>query len=207
MPCGYPAVTRIREETQFLLSPRNVAAHSWCKISSSQLSRGAKLADKRNSGGLLSLPVRVLSIPRRADDSRLLSSQEVDPVPDVLPEDYKVCPEMLHCGLNCDLIKDEDGCTVCACQTPPRYYPPPNDTVPDASNDKKICPEVKCDLHCERGLVMDENDCTFCECKPSAVGCPPLLGCRKRCSFGYKTSKRGCPVSVTLLLLRDRLAE
>lgn len=118
-------------------------------------------------------------------------------MPDVLPEDYKVCPELPHCGLNCDLVKDEDGCTVCACQTPPRYYPPPNDTAPDAINDKKICPEVKCNLHCERGLVMDENDCTFCECKPSTAGCSPLVGCRKRCSFGYKTNKRGCPVSIT----------
>lgn len=118
-------------------------------------------------------------------------------MPDVLPEDYKVCPELPHCELNCDLVKDEDGCTVCACQTSPRYYPPPNDTAPDAINDKKICPEVKCNLHCERGLVMDENDCTFCECKPSTAGCSPLVGCRKRCSFGYKTNKRGCPVSIT----------
>lgn len=127
-------------------------------------------------------------------------------MPDVLPEDYKVCPELPHCGLNCDLVKDEDGCTVCACQTPPlRYYPPTNDTAPDAANDKRICPEVKCDLHCERGLVMDENDCTFCECKPSTTGCPPLVGCRKRCSFGYKTNKRGCPVSNSRIRVITRL--
>ncbi|XP_072751550.1 cysteine-rich motor neuron 1 protein isoform X2 [Anoplolepis gracilipes] len=132
---------------------------------------------------------------------------EVDLVPDVLPEDYKVCPELPHCGLNCDLVKDEDGCTVCACQTPPRYYPPPNDTVPDAANDKKICPEVKCDLHCERGLVMDENDCTFCECKPSTAGCPPLVGCRKRCSFGYKTNKRGCLICRCRASCMDHLNE
>ena len=116
-------------------------------------------------------------------------------MPDVLPDDYKVCPELPHCGLNCDLVKDEDGCPVCACQTPPRY-PTPNVTAPDTTNDKRVCPEVKCDLHCE--LVMDENDCTFCECKPPTVGCPPLHGCRKRCSFGYKTNMRGCPVSETL---------
>ncbi|XP_036140141.1 uncharacterized protein LOC105834238 isoform X2 [Monomorium pharaonis] len=118
---------------------------------------------------------------------------EVDPVPDVLPEDYKVCPELPHCGLNCDLVKDEDGCPVCACQTAPRYPSTPNVTVPDTTtNDKRVCPEVKCDLHCE--LVMDENDCTFCECKSPIADCPPLLGCRKRCSFGYKTNKRGCPI-------------
>ncbi|XP_032669006.1 cysteine-rich motor neuron 1 protein-like isoform X1 [Odontomachus brunneus] len=110
---------------------------------------------------------------------------------DALPEDYKVCPELPHCELNCDLVKDEDGCSVCACQTAPRY--PTNDTAL-TNNDKRICPEVKCDLHCERGLVMDENDCTFCECKPPTAGCPPLVECRKRCSFGYKTNKRGCPI-------------
>lgn len=115
-------------------------------------------------------------------------------MPDVLPEDYKVCPELPDCGLNCDLVKDEDGCSVCACQMPPRY--PSNDTA--LANDKRVCPELKCNLHCERGLLMDENDCTFCECKPPIAGCPPLVGCRKRCSFGYKTNKRGCPVSISL---------
>ncbi|XP_018351064.1 PREDICTED: cysteine-rich motor neuron 1 protein-like [Trachymyrmex septentrionalis] len=128
---------------------------------------------------------------------------EVDLVPDVLPEDYKVCPELPHCGLNCDLVKDEDGCPVCACQTPSRY-PSANVTTPDTTaNDKKICPEVKCDLHCE--LVMDENDCTFCECKPSS--CPPLLGCRKRCSFGFKTNKRGCPICRCRASCMDHLNE
>ncbi|XP_070165043.1 cysteine-rich motor neuron 1 protein isoform X4 [Polyergus mexicanus] len=133
---------------------------------------------------------------------------EVDLVPDVLPEDRKLCPELPHCGLNCDLVKDEDGCTVCTCQTPPlRYYPPTNDTAPDATNDKRICPEVKCDLHCERGLIMDENDCTFCECKPSTAGCPQLVGCRKRCSFGYKTNKRGCPICRCQASCMDHLNE
>lgn len=122
---------------------------------------------------------------------------EVDLAPDVLPEDYKVCPELPHCGLNCDLVKDEDGCPVCAC-----HYPPPNVTTLD---DKRICPEVKCDLHCE--LVMDENDCTFCECKPPIAGCPPLLGCRKRCSFGYKTNKRGCPICRCRVSCMDHLNE
>jgi len=118
-------------------------------------------------------------------------------VPDVLPEDYKVCPELPHCRLNCDLVKDEDGCSVCACQTP-RRYPAANDTNLDRNGSgkgKSVCPELKCNLHCEHGLLMDENDCTFCECKPPTAGCPPLLECRKRCSFGYKTNKRGCSVS------------
>uniref|UniRef100_V9IIM2 Cysteine-rich motor neuron 1 n=2 Tax=Apis cerana TaxID=7461 RepID=V9IIM2_APICE len=40
---------------------------------------------------------------------------------------------------------------------------------------------------------MDENDCTFCKCRtPESTSCPPLIGCRKRCAFGYKTNKRGC---------------
>ncbi|XP_025075008.1 cysteine-rich motor neuron 1 protein-like, partial [Pogonomyrmex barbatus] len=132
----------------------------------------------------------------RTDDSRLL--QEVDLVPDVLPEDYKVCPELPHCGLNCNRVKDEDGCPVCACQTSP-HYPLPNVTALD-TNDKKVCPEVNCDLHCE--LVMDENDCTFCECKPD---CPPLLGCRKKCSFGYKTNKHGCPICRCRATCKDHL--
>lgn len=123
-------------------------------------------------------------------------------MPDVLPEDYKVCPDLPHCGLNCDLLKDEDGCSVCACQTPVSSRPTANDTShldhQRADTDGNVCPELKCNLHCEQGLLMDENDCTFCECKPSTAGCPPLLGCRKRCSFGYKTNKRGCPVSTHL---------
>ncbi|XP_024885266.1 cysteine-rich motor neuron 1 protein [Temnothorax curvispinosus] len=123
---------------------------------------------------------------------------EVDLAPDVLPEDYKVCPELPHCGLNCDLVKDEDGCPVCACQTP-------NVTALDTTDDKRICPEVKCDLHCE--LVMDENDCTFCECKPPTAGCPPLVGCRKRCNFGYKTNKRGCPICRCRASCMDHLNE
>ncbi|XP_076635606.1 crimpy isoform X4 [Colletes latitarsis] len=106
----------------------------------------------------------------------------------------KVCPELPHCGLNCDLVKDEGGCSVCACQTPQTFEEPTNDSVVIDATGKKICPEVKCDLHCERGLVMDENDCTFCKCRAPNSNCPPLVGCRKRCTFGYKTNKRGCPI-------------
>lgn len=134
----------------------------------------------------------------------ILVLQEVDLAPDAPPNnDDKVCPELPHCGLNCDFVKDEDGCSVCACQTSPRY-PLSNDTA-QTSGDRRVCPELKCDLHCERGLVMDENDCTFCECKPPAAGCPTLVGCRKRCSFGYRTNKRGCPVSVFYVSDRSRV--
>ncbi|XP_011332207.1 cysteine-rich motor neuron 1 protein isoform X3 [Ooceraea biroi] len=136
---------------------------------------------------------------------------EVDAVPDVLPEDYKVCPELLHCELNCDLLKDEDGCSVCACQTPslpPRYPAAVNDTALNpASTGRSVCPELKCNLHCEQGLLMDENDCTLCECKPPTTGCPSLLGCRKRCNFGYKTNKRGCPICRCRATCMDHLNE
>ncbi|XP_054005663.1 cysteine-rich motor neuron 1 protein isoform X2 [Hylaeus anthracinus] len=125
--------------------------------------------------------------------------------PPVEPD--KVCPELPHCGLNCDLVKDEGGCSVCACQTPQTFDEPTNDSVLIDETGKKICPEVKCDLHCERGLVMDENDCTFCKCRASDSNCPPLEGCRKRCNFGYKTNKRGCPICRCRASCSDHLNE
>ncbi|XP_029049441.2 cysteine-rich motor neuron 1 protein-like isoform X2 [Osmia bicornis bicornis] len=119
----------------------------------------------------------------------------------------KICPELPHCGLNCDLAKDEAGCTVCACETPQIFDQPTNDSVLIDETGKKICPEVKCDLHCERGLVMDENDCTFCKCREPDSSCPPLIGCRKRCAFGYKTNKRGCPICRCRASCTDHLNE
>lgn len=110
--------------------------------------------------------------------------------------DDVICPNPPSCDVNCEIARDEDGCPVCACQSMETFEQPVTDTVSTDDEGKKICPEVKCDLHCERGLVMDENDCTFCKCRePDSPACPPLLGCRKRCAFGYKTNKRGCPVS------------
>ncbi|OAD59119.1 Cysteine-rich motor neuron 1 protein [Eufriesea mexicana] len=105
------------------------------------------------------------------------------------------CPELPHCGFNCDIKKNEKGCSVCSCETLETFEQQPiNDTVSVDDTGKKVCPEVKCDLHCERGLVMDENDCTFCKCREPGSGCPPLVGCRKRCAFGYRTNKRGCSI-------------
>ncbi|XP_015174024.1 PREDICTED: cysteine-rich motor neuron 1 protein-like isoform X3 [Polistes dominula] len=134
-------------------------------------------------------------------------------------EEDKLCPELSNCELNCDLVKDEFGCSICACQsisnlsststplTPSRNqqnlsFPSTNRTWNhpnidnfDNNDDKKVvCPEVNCDLHCERGLMMDENDCTLCECKPLHENCPSFVGCKKKCRFGYKTNKRGCPI-------------
>ncbi|CAL7946665.1 unnamed protein product [Xylocopa violacea] len=117
-------------------------------------------------------------------------------------EEDETCPELRNCEQpDCKPTKDENGCSVCVCSS--------SDVVSKQSvkegTGKKICPEVKCDLHCERGLVMDENDCTFCECKPSDSSCPPLIGCRKRCEVGYKTSKRGCPICRCRASCTDRL--
>ncbi|KAI4489733.1 hypothetical protein M0804_003915 [Polistes exclamans] len=134
-------------------------------------------------------------------------------------EEDKLCPELPNCELNCDLIKDEVGCSICACQsisnssstsiplTPPRNqqnlnFPSTNQTwnhpnvenFDNNDNKKVVCPEVNCDLHCEHGLIMDENDCTLCECKPLQENCPSFMGCKKKCRFGYKTNKRGCPI-------------
>ncbi|CAK9831217.1 Cysteine-rich motor neuron 1 protein [Anthophora retusa] len=109
----------------------------------------------------------------------------------------KMCPELTDCELNCELVKDDAGCSVCACQTLQQNLDQAkNDTAPgvDEEAEGKICPEVICDLHCERGLLMDENDCTLCKCRESDTSCPPLVGCKKRCAFGYKTNKRGCPM-------------
>lgn len=107
-------------------------------------------------------------------------------------ESKNICPKF-HCDFGCKIVKDENDCSICDCQT---FEQPTTDAVAIDEAGKKICPEVKCDLHCERGLVMDENDCTFCKCRtPESTSCPPLIGCRKRCAFGYKTNKRGCSVS------------
>ncbi|XP_034939320.1 cysteine-rich motor neuron 1 protein [Chelonus insularis] len=109
----------------------------------------------------------------------------------------KMCPKLVHCGLDCKLERDQGDCPVCACQSNPEH----NVTVipvngPGTSDEQEersvICPELKCDLHCDHGFVMDENDCTLCECKPQALDCPPL-GCKKKCPYGYKHNRRGCP--------------
>ena len=110
----------------------------------------------------------------------------------------KICPELSHCGLNCELVEDEGGCPVCACQDTHSTTVIPTNSGEDQERkeieeDKTVCPELKCDLHCENGLFMDENDCTLCQCKPHP-GCPPMSGCKKKCSFGYKVNKRGCSV-------------
>lgn len=140
-------------------------------------------------------------------------------------EKDKLCPELPRCELNCDLVKDESGCSICACQStsnsssaslsPQRHQQNssvtssnrtlshPNVESFENDDDKKIvCPEVKCDLHCEHGLMMDENDCTLCECKPLHEDCPPFVGCKKKCRFGYRTNKRGCPVKFFYYFLR-----
>lgn len=111
----------------------------------------------------------------------------------------KICPELPHCGLNCVLVKDQGGCPVCACESNPEHDAtviPVNapGTAVEKDDSGIICPQLKCDLHCEHGLVMDENDCTLCQCKPQAIGCPPLIECKKKCSYGYKLNRRGCPV-------------
>ncbi|XP_066587412.1 cysteine-rich motor neuron 1 protein-like isoform X2 [Prorops nasuta] len=100
-------------------------------------------------------------------------------------EDERICPDLSHCGLNCALVKDEGGCPVCACQTTP--FGEEKD-----QKEKKVCPEIKCALHCPRGLEMDENLCWICQCRDD---CPPLNSCKKDCPFGYKLNKRGCPES------------
>ncbi|XP_063994822.1 cysteine-rich motor neuron 1 protein isoform X2 [Diachasmimorpha longicaudata] len=109
----------------------------------------------------------------------------------------KICPELPHCGLNCELVKDQGGCPVCACEDSiesdvsviPQNVPLPNEEEDDSSI---VCPELKCDLHCDRGLIMDENDCTVCQCKPHATGCPIISACKKKCPYGYKLNRRGC---------------
>ncbi|KAK2577781.1 hypothetical protein KPH14_009886, partial [Odynerus spinipes] len=134
-------------------------------------------------------------------------------------EEDKICPELPHCDLNCDLVKDDSGCSVCVCQSPPPSSLSPTTTSQEQQqinrslaatnhthnhrnpenyeNDdgkKIVCPEVKCDLHCEHGLLMDDNDCTLCECKPLHDDCPPFAGCKKKCRVGYRTNKHGCPM-------------
>lgn len=97
----------------------------------------------------------------------------------------RICPELPHCHLDCELVKDKGGCSVCVCETSlPKVLVQKNDN-------RTVCPALSCDLHCEHGLVNDENGCTLCECKEQ-VGCAALTDCKKKCSFGLKTSKRGC---------------
>ncbi|XP_015432920.1 PREDICTED: cysteine-rich motor neuron 1 protein [Dufourea novaeangliae] len=121
--------------------------------------------------------------------------------------DLNACPELPYCGPNCDVTNDEAGCSVCDCQNPQTFDEPTNGTVVFVEAGKKVCPEVNCDLHCERGLVMDENDCTFCKCRAPESDCPPLVGCRKRCSYGYKTNRRGCSICRCRASCTDHLNE
>ncbi|XP_053593227.1 cysteine-rich motor neuron 1 protein [Microplitis demolitor] len=109
----------------------------------------------------------------------------------------KICPELPHCGLNCVLVKDQGGCPVCACESSPEHDAtviPVNAPGTPVEKDESgiICPQLKCNLHCEHGLVMDEKHCTLCQCKPQAFGCLPLIECKKKCSYGYKLNRRGC---------------
>ncbi|XP_043281699.1 cysteine-rich motor neuron 1 protein-like isoform X2 [Venturia canescens] len=104
------------------------------------------------------------------------------------------CLPLHQCGSNCMVVKDDDGCDACACNKDEQPDGPSSHNGAVTSEDSGVvCPELKCDLHCERGLVMDENDCTLCQCKPQA-GCPSMAGCKKKCPYGYKTNRRGCPV-------------
>ncbi|XP_043463312.1 cysteine-rich motor neuron 1 protein [Leptopilina heterotoma] len=106
----------------------------------------------------------------------------------------KICPQLPHCGLNCELVEDEDGCRVCGCTTDIPTTSAEDRERKESEEDKIVCSELKCDLHCENGLLMDENDCTLCQCKPSHPGCPAMSDCKKKCSFGYKVNKRGCSI-------------
>lgn len=119
--------------------------------------------------------------------------------------DLESCLPVPFCESNCELTTDEEGCPVCACRPARTFDEPANDTVVIDETGKKICPEVKCDLHCERGLLMDENDCTFCKCRAPDSDCPPLIGCRKRCVYGYKTNKHGCSICRCKASCTDRL--
>ncbi|XP_076221389.1 crimpy isoform X2 [Nomia melanderi] len=130
-----------------------------------------------------------------------------DPTTERPDADLDACLPVSDCEPNCELSKDEDGCPICPCQTPQVFDEPTNDTVLIDGNGKKICPELKCDLHCERGLLMDENDCTFCKCRAPDADCPPLIGCRKRCTYGYKTNRRGCSICRCRAFCTDHLNE
>ncbi|KAG7201984.1 hypothetical protein KM043_004676 [Ampulex compressa] len=116
----------------------------------------------------------------------------------------ETCPDLSHCGPDCEHVKNERGCLVCSCKSSDSSKTSVNKSIAMVdNNNNKICPEVRCDLHCEHGLVMDENDCTFCECKTPNADCPPLVGCKKRCNFGYKTNKRDCPICRCRVMCMD----
>ncbi|XP_015599676.1 cysteine-rich motor neuron 1 protein [Cephus cinctus] len=108
--------------------------------------------------------------------------------PDSTSTQDKVCPNLSHCELDCELKHDEGGCPVCACRDSSA-----DDIVPgnvDETGGKTVCPALNCD-HCEYGYIVDENGCTLCECKVQP-GCTPVKDCKKKCPFGYRTNKRGC---------------
>lgn len=101
------------------------------------------------------------------------------------------------------LAKDQGGCPLCECERTvvrpvnvPYEKEENDDDVGGGGGGGIICPAFKCDLHCELGLLMDENDCTLCQCKPQAT-CPPV-SCRKKCPYGYKLNRRGCPVNIII---------
>ncbi|XP_069696769.1 cysteine-rich motor neuron 1 protein-like [Periplaneta americana] len=84
------------------------------------------------------------------------------------------CPALNNCSLRCvhGFMRDNDGCYTCHCQA------------------------EECVLECPGGFLQDNHGNKLCKCANSNAGpndCPPLTGCRKNCSHGYRL-KGGCEV-------------
>ncbi|GLG92640.1 Putative cysteine-rich protein 11, partial [Gryllus bimaculatus] len=117
--------------------------------------------------------------------------RECCPVCDVWPAH---CPEMT-CSHQCPFGFEagDDGCSTCRCKQEPK----------------------ECTLECPKGFLLDRLGQPLCRCaQPSSSSsttttttttamtmtmtpspaCPPLVGCHKNCSHGFRLSRQGCPV-------------
>ncbi|KAJ8867536.1 hypothetical protein PR048_031338 [Dryococelus australis] len=81
------------------------------------------------------------------------------------------CPALNNCSLRClqGFVRDAAGCFLCQCKA------------------------EECVLHCADGYEQDNHGNKLCQCATPPT-CPPLVGCHKNCSHGYRLSKDGCPI-------------
>ena len=114
----------------------------------------------------------------------------------------KNCPPLDKCLLVCEhgLVKDEQGCFLCACSM--MSCPSPLCTLKVDRFSKQYCScssptglncgELNCDKHCPYGYALDKQTaCPICECNPC-----PLFICPKNCTYGLKRNEMGCPICI-----------
>ncbi|MBI5496380.1 MAG: hypothetical protein HY904_15260 [Deltaproteobacteria bacterium] len=69
-----------------------------------------------------------------------------------------------------------------------------------SSSGGQACPEVLCDLYCERGFATGADGCPSCACQggggstsSSGGNVCPAIACDARCAAGFRADPTGCP--------------